>query len=99
MEKKTTIKVPEAYVPLLEDIRLLTADQNNPNCNNDKAARANLEKPAKIRLDLPHTHQQRRRLVLMVSSGLKSANNMASFLLQFCVCRLAMLIGGCLGRF
>jgi hypothetical protein len=31
MEKKTTIKVPEAYVPLLEDIRLLTADQNNPN--------------------------------------------------------------------
>ena len=31
MEKKTTIRVPEAYVPLLEDIRLLTADQNNPN--------------------------------------------------------------------
>ena len=31
MENKTTLKVPEAYVPLLEDIRLLTADQNNPN--------------------------------------------------------------------
>jgi hypothetical protein len=31
MEKKTTIKVPDAYTPLLEDIRLLTADQNNPN--------------------------------------------------------------------
>jgi hypothetical protein len=31
MEKKTTLKVPEAYMPLLEDIRLLTADQNNPN--------------------------------------------------------------------
>ena len=31
MEKKTTIRVPEAYVPLLEDLRLLTADQNNPN--------------------------------------------------------------------
>ena len=31
MEKKTTIKVPEAYLPLLEDIRLLEADQNNPN--------------------------------------------------------------------
>jgi hypothetical protein len=31
MEKKTTIRIPEAYVPLLEDIRLLTADQNNPN--------------------------------------------------------------------
>jgi hypothetical protein len=31
MEKKTTIRVPEAYVCLLEDIRLLTADQNNPN--------------------------------------------------------------------
>ena len=30
-EKKTTIRVPDAYVPLLEDIRLLTADQNNPN--------------------------------------------------------------------
>ena len=31
LEKKTTIKVPDAYLPLLEDIRLLTADQNNPN--------------------------------------------------------------------
>ena len=32
MEDKTTnLKVPEAYVPLLEDIRLLTVDQNNPN--------------------------------------------------------------------
>jgi ParB-like chromosome segregation protein Spo0J len=31
MEKKTTIRVPEAYVCLLEDIRLLVADQNNPN--------------------------------------------------------------------
>ena len=31
MEKKTTIRVPEAYVSLLEDIRLLSADQNNPN--------------------------------------------------------------------
>ena len=31
MEKKTTIKVPEAYLPLLEDIRLLEKDQNNPN--------------------------------------------------------------------
>ncbi len=29
--KTTTLKVPEAYVPLLEDIRLLTADQNKPN--------------------------------------------------------------------
>jgi GNAT superfamily N-acetyltransferase len=31
LESKTTLRVPEAYVPLLEDIRLLTADQNNPN--------------------------------------------------------------------
>jgi hypothetical protein len=31
MEKKTTIKVPEAYLPLIEDIRLLESDQNNPN--------------------------------------------------------------------
>jgi len=31
MEKKTTVKVPEAYLPLLEDIRLLSSDQNNPN--------------------------------------------------------------------
>jgi hypothetical protein len=30
-EKKTTLKVPEAYLPLLEDIRLLQSDQNNPN--------------------------------------------------------------------
>jgi hypothetical protein len=31
MEKTTSIRVPEAYRPLLEDIRLLTSDQNNPN--------------------------------------------------------------------
>jgi hypothetical protein len=31
MEKKATLKVPEAYLPLLEDIRLLNADQDNPN--------------------------------------------------------------------
>jgi hypothetical protein len=31
MEKKTTINVPQAYLPLLEDIRLLEKDQNNPN--------------------------------------------------------------------
>jgi hypothetical protein len=31
MEKKTTIKVPEAYLPLLEDIRLLQKDETNPN--------------------------------------------------------------------
>ena len=31
MEKKTTIKVPDAYLPLVEDIRLLESDQNNPN--------------------------------------------------------------------
>jgi type IV secretory pathway VirB4 component len=30
-ECKTTLRVPEAYLLLLEDIRLLTADQNNPN--------------------------------------------------------------------
>ena len=31
MERKTTIRVPDAYLPLLEDIRLLQSDQNNPN--------------------------------------------------------------------
>ena len=31
MEKKTSIRVPQAYVPLLEDLRLLAVDQNNPN--------------------------------------------------------------------
>ena len=31
MEMKTTIRVPDAYLPLLEDIRLLSADQQNPN--------------------------------------------------------------------
>jgi ParB-like chromosome segregation protein Spo0J len=31
MEKKTTIKVPDAYLPLLEDIRLIQKDQQNPN--------------------------------------------------------------------
>ncbi len=29
--KTTTLKVPDAYIPILEDIRLLTADHNNPN--------------------------------------------------------------------
>ena len=31
MEKKTSIKVPHPYLPLLEDIRLLQSDQQNPN--------------------------------------------------------------------
>jgi len=31
LEKKTTIKVPDAYLPLLEDIRLLQGDKQNPN--------------------------------------------------------------------
>ena len=31
MEKKTTIKVPDVYQPLIEDIRLLQSDQTNPN--------------------------------------------------------------------
>ena len=31
MEKKTTIRVPDAYLSLLEDIRLLQVDQTNPN--------------------------------------------------------------------
>ncbi|MBE3116717.1 hypothetical protein IMZ68_05875 [Candidatus Bathyarchaeota archaeon] len=31
MEKKTTISVPDAYLSLLEDIRLLSGDQQNPN--------------------------------------------------------------------
>ena len=90
MEKKTTIRVPEAYVPLLEDIRLLTADQNNPNVTTLKAARANLEEPAKVRLDISDTYQQRRRLALMGSRGLKSASNMASFLRQFFVYQSVM---------
>jgi hypothetical protein len=31
MEKRTTINVPDAYLPLLEDLRLLQSDQQNPN--------------------------------------------------------------------
>lgn len=31
MEKKTTVNVPEVYLSLLEDVRLLKTDQNNPN--------------------------------------------------------------------
>ncbi len=30
-EKKVTLKLPEAYLPLVEDIRLLKSDENNPN--------------------------------------------------------------------
>jgi len=31
MEKNTTLKVPEAYGPMLEDLRLLKSDECNPN--------------------------------------------------------------------
>jgi hypothetical protein len=31
IEKKTTIKVPEAYLPLVADIRVLKSDEQNPN--------------------------------------------------------------------
>jgi hypothetical protein len=31
MDKKTTIKVPDPYLPLLEDLRNLQSDQANPN--------------------------------------------------------------------
>jgi hypothetical protein len=31
IEHKTSIEVPEAYLTLLEDIRILESDQNNPN--------------------------------------------------------------------
>ncbi len=30
-EKKTSIKVPDAYLSLVEDLRLLRSDENNPN--------------------------------------------------------------------
>ena len=31
IEKKFSLKIPEAYLPLVEDIRLLKSDENNPN--------------------------------------------------------------------
>ncbi len=31
MQEKTSIKVPDAYLPLIEDLRLLKSDENNPN--------------------------------------------------------------------
>src|SRR4030066_940954 len=36
MQKKTTIRVPDAYLPLLEDIRILQSDQQNPNRTTSK---------------------------------------------------------------
>jgi len=30
-ENKTVIKIPDAYLPLIEDLRLLKSDENNPN--------------------------------------------------------------------
>ena len=36
MEKKTTIRVPDAYLPLLEDLRLLQSDKQNPNATTIK---------------------------------------------------------------
>ena len=35
-EKKTSLKVPEAFLPLLEDVRLLKSDGQNPNKMTDK---------------------------------------------------------------
>ena len=61
MEKKTTIRVPEAYVPLLEDIRLLTADQNNPNRTTLKQ-QEQIEEPTKVWLGISDNNQQRRHL-------------------------------------
>jgi hypothetical protein len=31
METKTTLRVPDAYLPLLEDVRVLCKDEDNPN--------------------------------------------------------------------
>lgn len=31
MEKQTTLKIPDAYLPLIEDLRLLKSDEQNPN--------------------------------------------------------------------
>jgi hypothetical protein len=31
VEKKTTIKIPDAYLSLIKDLRLLRSDENNPN--------------------------------------------------------------------
>ncbi|MGA2385346.1 MAG: ParB/RepB/Spo0J family partition protein [Candidatus Bathyarchaeia archaeon] len=31
MKKKSTLKVPDAYLPLVEDLRVLKSDKNNPN--------------------------------------------------------------------
>ena len=36
MEKKTTLRVPDAYSGLIEDIRLLKSDECNPNKMTDK---------------------------------------------------------------
>lgn len=35
-KRKTTLKFPDAYLPLLEDLRLLKRDENNPNRMNTK---------------------------------------------------------------
>jgi hypothetical protein len=36
MEKKMSLKVPEAFLPLLEDVRLLKSEGQNPNKMTDK---------------------------------------------------------------
>ena len=56
-ECRTTIRVPEAYACLLEDIRLLTADQNNPNRTTLKQQEQIWRSLAKVRLGLPDNNQ------------------------------------------
>ena len=43
-EKRFSLKIPEAYLPLVEDIRLLKSDENNPNRMSLKHNRRSLQK-------------------------------------------------------
>ena len=80
MEKKTAIIVPDAYLPLLEDIRLLISDENNPN-------RTTIRQQEQIWMSLQKygwaypiitSHSPQRAHIEAVNSFLKTQYSMAS---------------------
>ena len=96
-DKTTTLKVPEAYMPLVEDIRLLTTDQNNPNRMTVKQQEQvwhSLQKygwayPIITNKDGVYADGEQRA---------KYASSTANSMPQFFVCPLLTLTGECLGK-
>ena len=82
-EKKTTLCVPEAYVPLLEDIRLLKSDEQNPHRMTIKQLGEVWRSLKKHWWAFPIVTDME-GVLRMKSSGLKFAWSMGSFLHRCC---------------